>query len=81
MEENGTSVGKAIALMFVGGVVLGAVAGLLFAPKAGKDTRREIKDYTTKVSHSVSGMASRTKAGIEAALERGRALLGESRAA
>jgi gas vesicle protein len=35
--------------LFVGGLV-GAVAGLLFAPMSGKDTREEISDKAKRVS-------------------------------
>lgn len=81
MEENRASSAKTMAFMFVGGAVLGAVAGVLLAPKSGEETRKEIKDYASKVKHEVVDAAQRTKAGIEAAMEKGRALLSESKAA
>lgn len=81
MENNGTGAVKMISLMFVGGAVLGAAAGLLFAPKSGKDTRREIKVYATKAKKDVIKVARRTKAGIEAAVDKGRTLLAEAKAA
>src|SRR2546422_2658765 len=49
-----------------------SVAGILFAPKPGKETRKEIKHYAMKVKKDVASTALRTKAGIEAALEKGR---------
>ncbi len=67
--------------MFVGGAVLGAVAGILFAPNTGRETRKELKHYALKVQKDVADTAQRTKAGIEAALEKGRTLLSESKAA
>ena len=42
MEENSTSSVKTITLLFISGAVLGSVAGILFAPKPGKETRKEI---------------------------------------
>ena len=81
MENNRYATAKMIGVMFVGGVVLGAVAGLLFAPKSGRETRREIKDSATKVKEEVVNAAKRTKAGIEAAVEKGRAMLAETKAA
>ena len=81
MEENRTSAVKTMTLLFVGGAVLGAVAGLLFAPQTGKETRKEIRHYAMKVKKDVVDTAQRTKAGIEAALEKGRSLLSEPKAA
>ena len=81
MEENSTSSVTTITLLFIGGAVLGAVAGILFAPKSGKETRKEVKHYATKVKKDVAVTAQRTKAGIEVALEKGRALLAEHKAA
>ena len=81
MQENRASYAKTMAFMFVGGAVLGAVAGILFAPKSGEETRKEMKDYASKVQGEVLDAAQRTKAGIEAALEKGRTLLSESKAA
>jgi gas vesicle protein len=81
MEENGASNHKTMTLLFIGGAVLGAVAGMLFAPKSGKDMRKEFKHYATKVKKDVAVTAQRTKAGIEAALEKGRMRLSESKAA
>jgi len=81
MEENGASNHKTMTLLFIGGAVLGAVAGVLLAPKAGEETRKEIKDYASKVKGEVVDAAQRTKAGLEAALEKGRTRLSESKAA
>jgi gas vesicle protein len=81
MEENGASNHKTMTLLFIGGAVLGAVAGVLLAPKSGEETRKEIKDYASKVKGEVVDAAQRTKAGLEAALEKGRTRLSESKAA
>ncbi len=81
MEENGASNHKTMTLLFIGGAVLGAVAGVLLAPKSGEETRKEIKDYASKVKGEVVDAALRTKAGLEAALEKGRTRLSESKAA
>src|SRR2546422_8611226 len=59
MEENSTSSVKAITLLFISGAVLGSVAGILFAPKPGKETRKEIKHYAMKVKKDVASTADR----------------------
>ena len=81
MKENGASNHRTLTLLFIGGAVLGAVAGVLLAPKSGEETRKEITDYASKVKGEVVDAAQRTKAGLEAAFEKGRMLLSESQAA
>lgn len=81
MEGNRAANVKTMAFMFVGGAVLGAVAGILLAPKSGEEIRKEITDYASKVKGEVVDAAQRTKAGLEAAFEKGRTLLSESKAA
>jgi len=81
MGENRTSAVKTMTFLFIGGAVLGAMAGLLLAPKSGEETRKEIKKYAAKMQKEVVHTAQRTKAGIEAALEKGRTLLSEVKAA
>ena len=81
MKENGVSNHRTLTLLFIGGAVLGAIAGVLLAPKAGQETRKDITNYASKVKGEVVDAAQRTKAGLEAAFEKGRTLLSESKAA
>jgi len=81
MQNQSHSTSKTMALMFIGGAAVGTAAGLLLAPKSGKETRGEIEGYAVKVKQDVVDIAQRTKAGIEAAVEKGRLLLSESQAA
>ena len=44
--------------MFVGfltGAAIGAVCGILFAPKSGKETRQTIRDFSEKVADDAKG--------------------------
>jgi gas vesicle protein len=68
-KSKTTSNAKTMALIFLGGALAGAAAGLLFAPKSGRETRKALQDY-----------ANRTKAGLDAAISKGRSML-EKRAA
>jgi gas vesicle protein len=47
MSEQGKHVAK-VAAMIAGGVVVGAGLGLLFAPKTGVQTRRDLSRYAKK---------------------------------
>jgi hypothetical protein len=80
MQKQGASGVRAIAFLVIGGAVLGAAAGLMFAPKTGRESRQELKQYANKVRKEVADVAQRTKASFEVAFEKGRALL-ESTAA
>lgn len=47
---------KALSIVaaFLGGVTLGAVAGILFAPERGEDTRRKIAEVCAKRNQTES---------------------------
>jgi gas vesicle protein len=75
MQEQTDSTARTMAIIFVTGALLGAAAGLLLAPKSGRETRKELKTYANKVSREVTDVAHRTKVGIEAAVQKGRELL------
>ena len=47
MSEQGKQVAK-VAAMIAGGAVIGAGLGLLFAPKSGVQTRRDLSRYAKK---------------------------------
>src|SRR3970282_2231076 len=81
MEENRASYVRTVAFMFVGGAVLGAVAGVLLAPKSGEATRKDITDYASKVKGEVVEGAQRSKAGFDGAGGKARGLLCEFKAA
>lgn len=53
----------------IGGVVGGALA-ILFAPSSGKQLRRQIADYTIKVSEEVKQAAQQRRTELEQELSR-----------
>ncbi|HEX5550820.1 MAG TPA: YtxH domain-containing protein [Nitrospira sp.] len=72
--------GQALFFAFLGGAVAGAVAGILFAPKAGEQTRRELKAYARKTEEDLIEKAKETRAAIDEAIERGKSFVAEKRA-
>ena len=64
------------------GVLVGAVAGLLLAPKSGQETREDLSKSMTDLSDKVSELGRTVSAKVSSAVERTRAQvvqkLGES---
>lgn len=48
-EKSGLAIGSLVI-----GAIAGAVAGILFAPKSGKETRDDLKDTLTQVKDDVA---------------------------
>ncbi|MHB1376893.1 MAG: YtxH domain-containing protein [Candidatus Humimicrobiaceae bacterium] len=63
MHNNGNGSGVAIALFT--GLAIGAIFGILFAPKSGKDTRNELVEKSERLmdmgKESVSDVVEKTK--------------------
>ena len=63
MPNNGNGSGIAIALFT--GLAIGAIFGILFAPKSGKDTRNDLVDkgerFIEMGKESVSDVVEKTK--------------------
>ena len=72
--------GQVVALAFLGGAVVGAVAGMLLAPKSGKETRQDIKDFARRTEEEVLEKAREARAALDELLGRGQHLLAENKA-
>ncbi len=57
-ERNST--GEVILAFVLGGIV-GAAAGLLFAPASGKETRKRIKDMSEDLTEKAEGFVGEVK--------------------
>ena len=79
-NQHGRCSGQALFFAFLGGAVAGAVAGILFAPKAGEQTRRELKAYARKTEEDLIEKAKETRAALDEAIERGKHFVAEKRA-
>jgi gas vesicle protein len=71
MAQVGKSnhIGSKFAIGTILGVVAGAIAGVLFAPKSGKETREDIKDETKKLAHSAEAELKKLEGEIASKLK------------
>ena len=72
--------GQALFFAFLGGAAAGALAGILFAPKAGEQTRREWKAYARKTEEDLIEKTKEARAALDGAIERGKSVVAEKRA-
>jgi gas vesicle protein len=55
MEDNERQCGNFLKGLLIGGV-LGALAGILFAPKSGKELRADIKEKSSEILDDAKGI-------------------------
>ena len=79
-HEHARCSGKALFVAFFAGAAAGAVAGILFAPKAGEHTRRALRAYARKAEEDLIEKAKETRAALDQAIERGKSFVAEKRA-
>jgi gas vesicle protein len=78
--QNTRSSAQLIALAFLGGAVAGAIAGILFAPKSGEETRRVLKGYAKRAEEEVLEKAKEARAALDDTIERSKHYLEEKKA-
>lgn len=66
-------------LAFLGGAIAGAVAGILLAPKSGKETRQELTDYARQTEEEVMNKAKEARAALDEMIERGKQFMAEKK--
>jgi gas vesicle protein len=66
---NGNHVGR-VAAFIAGGAVVGAGIGLLFAPQAGTETRRDIARYAKKAQVQATRLSRAVQSGVKEAMDR-----------
>jgi gas vesicle protein len=79
-RQNAECSGPAIGLAFIGGALVGAIAGLLLAPKSGQETRRAIKDYADKTEDEIIEKAKEARAALDETIERSKHYMAEKKA-
>jgi gas vesicle protein len=75
-----TCSGQAVALAFLGGAVVGVVAGLLLAPKRGEETRRAVKGYARRTEEEVLEKAKEARTALDETIEQGKHFMAEKTA-
>jgi gas vesicle protein len=73
MSDQGHQVAKVAALV-AGGAVVGAGIGLLFAPKAGVETRRDVGRYAKKAQLQATRWSRTVQSGVKEAMDRRKSL-------
>jgi gas vesicle protein len=69
MSEQGKQRAR-VAAMIAGGAVIGAGLGLLFAPKAGAQTRRDLSRYAKKAQVQALRLGRSVQSGVKEAIDR-----------
>jgi gas vesicle protein len=78
-NQNVRCSAQTLFFAFLAGAAAGAVAGILFAPKAGEETRRELKAYAKKTEEDLIEKAKEARAALDQAIERGKGFVAEKR--
>ena len=78
-NQNVRCSAQTLFFTFLAGAAAGAVAGILFAPKAGEQTRRELKAYARKTEEDLIETAKEARAALDQAIERGKSFVAEKR--
>jgi hypothetical protein len=73
MSDLGRQAAKVAALV-AGGAVLGAGIGLLFAPQAGAETRREVGRYAKKAKVQATRWSRTVQSGVKEVMDRRKAV-------
>jgi gas vesicle protein len=68
MAERDSSAGLVLLSFVVGGVV-GGILGVLFAPKAGKETREDITEAAAEIKKEAQKFAKDAKARVDGFVE------------
>jgi gas vesicle protein len=77
-EEEGYSTGTLILSFLLGGIV-GAGMALLFAPKSGRETRQNIRDFAEDVREKAKDYVDDVKGKVTSKIDKGKEFYGEKK--
>jgi len=78
-NQSGLSVG-AVLVAFLSGAAIGALAALLFAPRSGKESREQLRDYARRAEDQLRELAGKATETWSTAVEKGRQFFEEQKA-
>jgi gas vesicle protein len=78
-NHHGKYSGAALFLTFLGGAVVGAIAGVLLTDRSGQETRWELEDYAKRKQQDLIKKAKEVRAALDDVIERGRSFMTDRR--
>ena len=78
IDDRGCSPGT-VALAFLSGAVLGAVAALLLAPQSGRESREQLRGYARRAEDNLREAAGKAGEAVDQAMEKGREFVKEKK--
>ena len=79
-NDHGKYSGTALIFTFLGGAVVGAIAGILLTDRSGQETRWELEDYAKRKQKDLIKKAKEVRAALDDVIERGKVFITEKRA-
>jgi len=70
-DDRGCSLG-AVGLAFVGGGLVGAAMALLLAPRSGRESPEQLRDYARRAEEHVHELADKATQVMDQAVDKGR---------
>ena len=78
-NPSGKYSGKALLVTFLGGAVVGAIAGILLTDRSGQETRWELEDYAKRKQQDLIKKAKEVRAALDDVIERSKTFMTERR--
>jgi len=74
-NQNARYSGHVLFITFLGGAVVGAIAGILLTNKSGQETRWELEDYAKKKLNDLIKKGKEVRASLDDGIERSKTFM------